>query len=393
MILKYTKKFCTKITRKYFNAFTEYVLLEDKKAEAFKSLYIFDLSKNTTFLPLIPMQILIAEYFMTLKKSLPVVDVRSPAEFIEGHITGAINLPIFEDDERAIVGTIYKKQGRIRAIEKGLEIVGPKMAQFAQKAIKIAGTGKLLIHCWRGGMRSESMAWLFERVGIECFTLQGGYKSYRNYLFEKVGNIPKLIVIEGHTGSGKTEILNHLKADGEQVIDLEGLANHKGSAFGGIGQRVQPTTQQFQNDLFDQFLDFDLAKKVWIEGESLKVGRVFLPDSLWARMNEAYCIEILVPRSDRISRLVVEYGRLPEELMKNAILSLQKRLGIQLMNEILDDYREKNLACVAEKLLEYYDQAYQYSRDKFKRKLSEIVLPSGDAKSNAALILDKTTNL
>jgi len=339
------------------------------------------------------MQIIIVEEFMTLKKSLPVVDVRSPAEFIEGHIPGAINFPIFEDDERAIIGTIYKKQGRTPAIEKGLEIVGPKMAQFAHQAIKIACTDKLLVHCWRGGMRSESMAWLFERVGIECFTLQGGYKSYRNYLIEKVGNIPRLIVIEGHTGSGKTDILHHLKQVGEQIIDLEGLANHKGSAFGGIGQRVQPTTQQFQNDLFDQFLDFDLAKRVWIEGESLKVGRVFLPDPLWNRMNEAHCIEILVPDSERISRLVCEYGRLPEELMENAILSLQKRLGIQLMNDILDDYRKKNLTSVAENLLEYYDQAYQYSRDKFKRKLTVIVLPSGDAAANAALILEKTANL
>lgn len=339
------------------------------------------------------MQILIAEEFLTLKKSLPVVDVRSPGEFAEGHISGAINIPIFNDDERAIVGTIYKKEGRLPAVEKGLEIVGPKMADFARKAVEIASTGQLLVHCWRGGMRSESMAWLFERVGIECFTLQGGYKSYRNYLLEKIGNIPRLIVIEGHTGSGKTEILYQLKACGEQIIDLEGLAHHKGSVFGGIGQEPQPTTQQFQNDLFDEFFGFDLEKKVWIEGESQSVGRVFLPDPLWYKMNEAQCIEIFVPREERISRLVNEYGALPEELMENAILSLVKRLGSNLMNDILRYYREKNLFCVAEKLLEYYDQTYQFSRDKYKRKLTEIALPNGNAETNTALILEKTADL
>ena len=338
------------------------------------------------------MQILIAEEFLTLKKSLPVVDVRSPGEFAEGHISGAINIPIFEDDERAIVGTIYKKKGRQPAIEKGLEIVGPKMALFARKAIEIASSGKLLVHCWRGGMRSESMAWLFERVGIECFILQGGYKSYRNYLLEKLGNIPHLIVIEGHTGSGKTEILYHLKAIGEQIIDLEGFANHRGSAFGGIGQEPQPTTQQFQNNIFDEFFKFDVAKRVWIEGESQTVGRVFLPDPLWNKMNEAQCIEILVPHTDRISRLVTEYGKLPEELMENAIINLVKRLGIEKMNEILQCYREKKLVSVAERLLGYYDQTYQYSRDKFKRKLTEIVLPNGDATTNAALILQKAAD-
>ncbi len=339
------------------------------------------------------MQILIAEEFMTLKKTLPVVDVRSPGEFAEGHISGAINIPIFEDDERAVIGTIFKKKGRLPAIEKGLEIVGPKMAHFAHKAIKIALSGQLLVHCWRGGMRSESMAWLFERVGIECFILQGGYKAYRNYLLEKIGNIPHLVVIEGHTGSGKTEILHCLKACGEQVIDLEGLANHKGSAFGGIGQDPQPSTQQFQNNLFDEFIEFDLANKVWIEGESQTVGRVFLPDPLWHRMNESQCIEIQVPRSERISRLVSEYGTLPEELMENAILNLVKRLGSQLTNDILQSYREKDLDCVANKLLEYYDQSYQYSRDKFKRKLTEVVLPNGDSAINAMLILEKTANL
>ena len=339
------------------------------------------------------MQILSAKEFMNMSRSLPMVDVRSPGEFAEGHIPDAINIPIFNDQERAVVGIIYKNQGRLPAIEKGLEIVGPKMADFVREALKIAVSGQLLVYCWRGGMRSESMAWLFERAEIKCSLLEGGYKSYRSYLLEQVGHIPNLIVIEGYTGSGKTEILQSLREMNEQVIDLEGLANHKGSVFGGIGQEPQPTTQQFQNKIFNEILNFDLSRRVWVEGESLTVGRVFLPDPFWNCMNSAHNVEIQVPQADRTNRLVTEYGSLPGELMENAINSIVKRLGDLRTKEILYDYNSGNLAAVADKLLEYYDQAYQYSRDKYKKRLTEIVLPSGNATENAEIILNKASDL
>ena len=335
------------------------------------------------------MQIVSPEAFLKMKQTISVVDVRSPAEYLEGHIPGAVNIPIFDDQERAIVGTIYKRHGRILAIEKGLEIVGPKMVTFVKEARKLAITGQLLVHCWRGGMRSESMAWLFERIGIQCSTLQGGYKSYRNYLLERIGNIQQLIIIEGFTGSGKTEILYCLKTLGEQVIDLEGLANHKGSVFGGIGQPAQPSTQQFQNNLFDEILQLDLTRRVWVEGESQTIGRVFLPDPFWERMNQARNIEISVHRFERIIRLVNEYGLLSTELMENSIRSLTKRLGDQRMNEILQSYIVKDLSTVADKLLEYYDQTYMFSREKYKKKYQEIKLPNGDAISNAQIILNE----
>ena len=212
--------------------------------------------------------------------------------------------------------------GKQPAIEKGLELVGPKMAELVKCASARAFSGKLLIHCWRGGMRSESMAWLIEKVGIQCAVLEGGYKAYRNYLPEVISNIPNLIVIEGPSGSGKTEILMNLKSMGEQIIDLEGLAHHKGSLFGGIGQALQPTTQQFQNDLLAELLNLDRSKRIWIEGESQTIGRVFLPDLLWDRMNEATLFEIDVPRDDRVKRLTKEYGSLPADAMENAIKGL-----------------------------------------------------------------------
>jgi len=291
------------------------------------------------------------------------------------------------------VGTIYKKMGRIPAIEKGLEIVGPKMALFVQQAMKIAQLSQVCIYCWRGGMRSESMAWLFERVDIKCHLLEGGYKSYRNYLLERVGDIPNLIVIEGSTGSGKTEILQMLRTINEQIIDLEDIANHKGSVFGGIGQEPQPTTQQFQNKIYDEILGFDLSKRVWIEGESQTVGRVFLPDPLWACMNSAQNFEIIVPREERIGRLVREYGSLPSEMMENAISAIVQRLGDQRMREILLLYRENDLTMVADKLLEYYDQTYRYSREKYKKKITEIILPDADTTSNATILLNRATEL
>ena len=335
------------------------------------------------------MQIVTPECFIEESRRTAIVDVRSPGEYAEGHIPGAINMPIFNDKERSIVGTLYKNEGRQPAIETGLEIVGPKMAEFARNAAEIATSGKLLVHCWRGGMRSESMAWLYERIGIQCFVLEGGYKAYRNFLLRQLSDIPQLLVIEGPTGSGKTEILMNLKSMGEQVIDLETLAHHKGSVFGGIGQKMQPTTQQFQNDLLEEILNLDRSKRIWVEGESKTIGRVFLPDSFWNRMNEATLIEINVSQEIRVKRLMHEYGMLPKEEMETAIISLGKRIGEVQKNEILNDYREGNLELVAAKLLDYYDKTYIHSRLKHKKKGLEISFPDGDALTNAKILMNK----
>ena len=334
------------------------------------------------------MIILKAEDFITKNRTIAIADVRSPGEFAEGHIPGAVNIPLFDDNERAVIGTLYKNSGRQPAIEKGLEIVGPKMVGLVRQAKGMATSGKLLIHCWRGGMRSESMAWLFERVGIECYILEGGYKAYRNMLLEKISDIPHLIVMAGHTGSGKTEILLNLKALGEQIIDLEAHANHRGSVFGGIGQGMQPSTEQFQNNLFGEILILDKSKRVWIEGESQTIGRVFLPDPLWLKMNETFNVEIFVPRIDRINRLVNEYGNHPKDLMEKAMVSISKRVGEMRTNEILQKYRDGDLAMVADKLLEYYDKTYQYSlRRKNNPRIIMVETDTDDVEANADKIL------
>jgi tRNA 2-selenouridine synthase len=334
------------------------------------------------------MQILNPESFIKESGITPIVDVRSPGEFAEGHIPGAANIPLFNDKERAIIGTLYTNKGRQPAIETGLEIVGPKMAEFARTASELAVSGKLLVHCWRGGMRSESMAWLYERVGIQCFVLEGGYKAYRNYLLKELNEIPRLIVIEGATGSGKTEILLSLKSMGEQVIDLEGLACHKGSVFGGIGKESQPTTQQFQNNLLSEYLSLDRSKRIWVEGESKTIGKVFLPDPFWNRMNNAILVEISIPRHDRLKRVMDDYGKLPKEEMGNAISSLAKRVGEPRKNEILNNYLEGDMELTADKLLDYYDKTYNHSKLKYKKKGVEIKLPDGNAGENAKILMD-----
>ncbi len=216
--------------------------------------------------------------FFNLSKDIPVIDVRSPKEFETGHIPGAHNIPIFSNEERAIVGTKYKQEGREPAILVGLEIVGSKLKSFANTARKLSKNNQLLVHCWRGGMRSSSMAWLFEMVGIKTFILEGGYKAFRNYGKSQLAASKKLIILGGLTGSGKTETLLKIKEKGEQVVDLEGLAHHKGSAFGSLGQKPQLPNEQFENNLIYEWLTLDITKSIWLEDESHSIGSNWIPN-------------------------------------------------------------------------------------------------------------------
>ena len=188
-------------------------------------------------------KVLSADEFIKRAESTPLLDVRSPGEYAHAHIPGALSLPLFSDDERAKVGTLYKNQGKVASVQKGLEFVGPKLKGFTKFALKL-GSEELLMHCWRGGMRSSSMAWLMESVGLRVLLLDGGYKAYRKMVLESFESPMKIILLGGYTGSGKTELLLQLNEAGEQIVDLEGLANHKGSAFGALGQPDQPSTEQ-----------------------------------------------------------------------------------------------------------------------------------------------------
>lgn len=308
------------------------------------------------------------EEFLEKSRTIPVADVRTPAEYEKGHIPGAFLFPLFNDRERAEVGTLYVQKGRTAAVLKGLQLVGPRLEAMARRGLEIAGGGSLLLYCWRGGMRSQSVAWLMEKVGIRCYTLENGYKAYRNHLLGFFNNIPPTIhVLGGLTGSGKTERLLQMAAAGEQVIDLEGLANHKGSAFGNLGNPPQPSTEHFQNLLFRAFSQMDPSRPVWLEDESRNVGRCSLPDGLWEKMQQARLFLLETSREERVERLMREYGNFDPDVLETAILKIQKRLGFDQSKKAIEACHNGNIRKALEICLAYYDKAYNYQLELRKK--------------------------
>jgi tRNA 2-selenouridine synthase len=311
------------------------------------------------------------EKFFSLDALPLILDVRTPAEFAKGHIPNALNLPLFDDKERAEVGTLYKQKSKEAAILRGLEIAGAKMSSYVVKAKEMVKVAEVGVHCWRGGKRSESMATLLSFVGFKPIVIEGGYKAYRQFIREKL-TLPnlKLHVLGGKTGSGKTDVLNSLNDLGEQVIDLEKLAHHKGSAFGALGEKPQPTSEQFENNLFDVIRKLDFSKRIWLENESKSIGRIFIPDGFWQQMNQGVYFEMEVPFENRVARLVKDYGSYPKEDLIVSVKKIQKRLGGQHVKKAIEHYEKGELAEAAEITLNYYDKAYQHGTDqkRFERK-------------------------
>lgn len=340
------------------------------------------------------MKYLEANEYLKSAINAPVIDVRSPAEYESGHIPGAINIPLFTNDERHNVGIIYKQLGRIQAIQKGLEFVGPKMSAMARQAQKLDAGAERYVYCWRGGMRSEKMAWLFELTGLQCFVLKGGYKSFRRLMMQAFLKIERPLVLQGPTGCGKTAILRELARCGEQVLDLEAIACHKGSAFGAEQNGSQPSSEQFHNDLFMALRNMDLSRRIWLEAESPTIGRVHLPDNLWQVMKKAPMVMIDLPEAYRVNRLVEEYGPLPSEVLSDNISKLKEKLGGKKVDELQGLLAREKLAEVAGGLLEYYDQSYRHSRERFHEKIvADIALPHEDAAANAQILLKEIKKL
>ncbi|MGB3868169.1 MAG: tRNA 2-selenouridine(34) synthase MnmH [Flavobacteriales bacterium] len=294
-----------------------------------------------------------------LRSELPLIDVRSPSEFAQGHIPRAVNLPLFTDEERSVVGTLYKQRGRDVAMLEGLRIAGPKLAGLVESARLIAPDGNVGVHCWRGGERSATVGWLLEKTAsMKVLTLQKGYKAFRKLVLDSFGRNWNLRILGGYTGSGKTELLQKLRGLGEQTLDLEGLANHKGSAYGGIGAGMQPSTEQFENLIWDSLRRFDPRRPIWVEDESRLVGFVKIPDLLYAQMRANTVEFVNMPVEQRTARLVEEYGALPKEELAAATTRIQKRLGPQHAQEALAALAADDLHRVAMITLTYYDKTY-----------------------------------
>lgn len=300
------------------------------------------------------------ELFLDIARSATVIDVRSPKEYIQGHIPGAMNLPLFSDEERAVVGTTYTKKGKDAALLSGLEFVGPKMTDFVLTARKYETNNKILVHCWRGGMRSEAMAWLLQFAGLETQLLSGGYKAYRRYIREAYSKGPQVIMLGGMTGSGKTELLRFLEKQGEQVIDLEALARHKGSAFGSLGQSEQPTNEQFENNLAEQWLSLDASKPVWIEDESLNVGKVIIPEGLFQQMKVAPLVLLDVPFEERVERLALEYGSFAAGTLTDILQKISRRVGNEMAGAAINALNDGDVKTAVAMVLKYYDKTYGY---------------------------------
>jgi len=297
------------------------------------------------------------------------IDVRSPAEFEHAHIPHALNLPLFDNEQRALIGTTYKKQSREAAIKAGLPLFGTKMLPMIETVeawIKDRQKENdltkptIYVHCWRGGMRSAAVAWLLDLYGYKVIQLTGGYKAYRNWVLAQFTIPYSLKVLGGYTGSGKTEILHALQEKNYAVIDLEGLAHHKGSAYGAIGQLPQPSQEMFENIVAEKLLEVNKKQKsIWIEDESQRIGTVLIPTPLFHLMRNSTCYFMTIPFEQRLNFIVEGYGSFDQKSLIEATMRIQKRLGGLETKTAIDFITAGALKEAFSILLKYYDKWYE----------------------------------
>ena len=321
--------------------------------------------------------------FLSKSKNELIIDVRAPVEFFKGHVPNAINIPLFEDFERAEIGTLYKQQGKDTAVNRGLEIVSPKMTLFVNQVKSLSKNKKAFIYCFRGGMRSNSFAWLMNTSGLNTCIMQGGYKAFRNYVLEYFDRERKIILLGGKTGSGKTDILKKLKTKSLQTLDLEGLAHHKGSAFGAINEQRQNPQQVFEHNLFDGLWLLDETKNVVLEDEAQTIGFNKLPHGLWLQMKQAIIIKIEIPFELRVQKLVEDYTTVNIEALKSCVVKISQQLGTLNTKLCLQHLDDNNLSDVARLSLLYYDRAYEFSYKNKKQHIIKLDSDTIDAEQNA----------
>ena len=317
----------------------------------------------------------------------PVVDVRSPSEFAKGHWPGALNIPLFTDDERAEVGTTYKQKGRQQAIQLGLSLTGPKLAALAEQLQASATEGPLRIYCWRGGMRSGSVAWLAELLDLSPVVLEGGYKAYRRWAQSRFEHQWPIHLMGGRTGTGKTDLLLALQRRGVGVVDLEGLAHHRGSSFGGLGLPAQPSTEHYENRLAEalQTLHGQGSQQIWLEAESIQVGHCRIPKALFDQMSAAPVLEIQRNLDDRVRQLVQVYGEQGAEGLGEATLRISRRLGPQRTKQAMDAIAVADWDTACRAMLDYYDRCYDHELSRSPQRQSIDI--SGLSADEAAGIL------
>jgi tRNA 2-selenouridine synthase len=368
------------------------------------------------------------EEFVSLSKAYPVIDVRSEGEYLHAHIPSAYSMPLFNNQERKIVGTAYKQQSRETAIKIGLDFFGKKMRPMVEEVESLLEGSKgkngqvnnktILVHCWRGGMRSGAVAWLLDLYGFKVYSLAGGYKAFRNWVLQQFEKEYDLRILGGFTGSGKTYVLQELKNKGERVIDLENLANHKGSAFGNIGLPPQPSQEMFENRLAVELVECckltvdrreirvstlsnhssvvtQQPTPIWFEDESQRIGLVNIPIPLWKTMRSKTVYFLEIDFEERLNHIVQEYGKGDKEKLIGAIIRIQKRLGgletKTAINHLLENDTKESFRI----LLKYYDK--QYLKGLNNREVPEALVKTikcdkVDNKENVQRLLQSLNN-
>jgi tRNA 2-selenouridine synthase len=308
-----------------------------------------------------PEELAVAD-FLARPPGVPIIDVRTPDEFGAGHVPGAVNVPLFPTAERAEIGTAYTQLGRSQAVSIGLRCVGPRLEDLARRLLDLTDPAdpRLHLHCWRGGMRSASVAWLMESMfGCRVATLKGGYKAFRRWVLDSFSLPREVRFVAGLTGSGKTEILRELAALGECAVDLEGLARHKGSAFGQLGESAQPTQTQFENDLALAWRATAPDRPIWLEDESRMIGKRALPEVLWDQKKIARFHVVELPAEERVSHLCRGYAGFPPAQLAACVEAIRPRLGGERATAAAEAIRNGDFAAACRLILTYYDRTYQ----------------------------------
>ncbi len=304
------------------------------------------------------------EEIYTLKKKV-LVDVRSPHEFEESHIPGAVNLPLFEDDEKRLIGFVYRTQGVDKAKELGESIAKGKLSLLHRKLKELKERyGNVVVYCWRGGMRSKGLCEAMDRMGLDLLRLKGGYRAYRKFILKDMERLLEgisFIVLTGKTGVGKTRVLKALKERGYPVLDLEAVAKDRGSVFGSVGIPDRVSQKMFDSLLYEIIRDIG-SGWVFLEDESRRIGNLHIPEPLWKRKEEGVYVELRASLEVRVRNILEDYtshGGWKEEALL-AVRKIRKYLGEEKYRRVIELFEAQDYGAVVRFLIEeYYDRKYK----------------------------------